>query len=164
VYTPADSNQGWHEEWFYIRNPAGNLFPLFMGVCPVRKESWTWGPLPRRRRTWGSSRWHYGSTSWRRALMVCSSSAPCSPPESSLWLSGQPRCGVNRPRRSRPAVTNCGVQQGGGVMARHGPQGGESADRWQSTGLQQGTPAGSGKSFPLFIFLLVLGLPTSSWP
>ncbi|RLM64283.1 retrotransposon protein, putative, unclassified [Panicum miliaceum] len=31
AYTPADSNRGWHEEWFYIRNLAGNPFPSFMG-------------------------------------------------------------------------------------------------------------------------------------
>jgi hypothetical protein len=43
VYTPADSNRGWHEEWFYIRNVAGHPFPSFTGACPVRKDSWTWG-------------------------------------------------------------------------------------------------------------------------
>jgi hypothetical protein len=45
VYTAADSNRGWHEEWFYIKNPAGNPLPSFTGAFPVRKESWTWGTL-----------------------------------------------------------------------------------------------------------------------
>ncbi|RLM55102.1 hypothetical protein C2845_PM10G10600 [Panicum miliaceum] len=26
------SNRGWHEEWFYISNPAGNPFPSFTGA------------------------------------------------------------------------------------------------------------------------------------
>ena len=28
MYTPCDSNWGWHGEWFYIRNPAEASFPL----------------------------------------------------------------------------------------------------------------------------------------
>ncbi|RLM64323.1 orf3 [Panicum miliaceum] len=43
AYTPANSNRGWHEEWFYIRNPVGNPFPSFTGARPMRKDSWTWG-------------------------------------------------------------------------------------------------------------------------
>jgi hypothetical protein len=31
AYTPADLNRGWHEEWFYIRKPAGNPFLSFTG-------------------------------------------------------------------------------------------------------------------------------------
>jgi hypothetical protein len=45
AYTPADSNRGWYEGWFYIKNPAGALFPAFTGARPMRQGSWTWGPL-----------------------------------------------------------------------------------------------------------------------
>jgi len=40
-YTPVDSHRGWHEEWFYIRNPAKReeAFPTFTGKCPEKKES-----------------------------------------------------------------------------------------------------------------------------
>jgi hypothetical protein len=41
VYTPANSNRGWHKEWFYIRNPAEMPFQAFMGERPVKKNSWT---------------------------------------------------------------------------------------------------------------------------
>ena len=41
VYSPYDSNQGWHGEWFYIRNPAETLFPPFTGRRPKRWESWS---------------------------------------------------------------------------------------------------------------------------
>jgi hypothetical protein len=63
AYTPADSIRGWHEEWFYIRNPTEMLFPVFTGAHPMRKESWTWAPLLRRRHVWGSSRRRCGATS-----------------------------------------------------------------------------------------------------
>ena len=44
VYTPCDSNRGWHGEWFYIRNPMEAPFPSFTGRRPERRESWSWGP------------------------------------------------------------------------------------------------------------------------
>ncbi|RLM66635.1 hypothetical protein C2845_PM16G03750 [Panicum miliaceum] len=44
-YTPAESNWGWHEEWFYIKHPEQMPFPAFTGACPVKKDSWTWGVL-----------------------------------------------------------------------------------------------------------------------
>ena len=31
VYTPCDSNRGWHGEWFYIRNPVEAPFSAFTG-------------------------------------------------------------------------------------------------------------------------------------
>jgi hypothetical protein len=34
AYTPVDLNRGWHEEWFYIRNPAEAPFQVFMGCAP----------------------------------------------------------------------------------------------------------------------------------
>ncbi|RLM73906.1 hypothetical protein C2845_PM15G04270 [Panicum miliaceum] len=42
-YTPADTNNGWHGDWFYIRNPPEAPFPEFHGERPVRDLSWTWG-------------------------------------------------------------------------------------------------------------------------
>jgi hypothetical protein len=36
AYTPTDSNRGWREKWFYIRNSAGVPFPVFTGARPVR--------------------------------------------------------------------------------------------------------------------------------
>ena len=44
MYTPYDSNRGWHGEWFYIRNPAEAPFPPFTGGWPKKLESWSWGP------------------------------------------------------------------------------------------------------------------------
>ena len=43
AYSPCDSNQGWHGEWFYIRNPVGALFSAFTGGRPVKQKSWSWG-------------------------------------------------------------------------------------------------------------------------
>ena len=43
TYSLCDSNRGWHGEWFYIRNPAGALFPAFTGRRPVKQKSWSWG-------------------------------------------------------------------------------------------------------------------------
>jgi len=45
AYSPYDSNQGWHGEWFYIRNPAETPFSMFTGERPERRESWSWGPV-----------------------------------------------------------------------------------------------------------------------
>ena len=47
VYSPYDSNRGWHGEWFYIRNPAEAPFPPFTERRPERRESWSWGPSSR---------------------------------------------------------------------------------------------------------------------
>jgi len=44
VYTPCDSNQGWHGEWFYISNPTEASFLPFIGRRSERRESWSWGP------------------------------------------------------------------------------------------------------------------------
>ncbi|RLN41540.1 retrotransposon protein, putative, unclassified [Panicum miliaceum] len=46
AYTPSDSNHGWHDEWFYLKNPAEKPFPTYTGGRPERQESWTWGTLP----------------------------------------------------------------------------------------------------------------------
>ena len=50
MYTPYDSNQGWHGEWFYIRNLAEASFPPFTGRRPKRQESWSWGPASRQKK------------------------------------------------------------------------------------------------------------------
>ncbi|RLN28108.1 hypothetical protein C2845_PM05G19450 [Panicum miliaceum] len=42
-YTPAESNKGWHGDWFYIRNPPEAPFPEFHGGRSVLDLSWTWG-------------------------------------------------------------------------------------------------------------------------
>ena len=47
VYSPYDSNRGWHGEWFYIRNLVEASFPSFIGVRPERQDSWSWGPSNR---------------------------------------------------------------------------------------------------------------------
>ena len=39
MYTPYDSNQGWHGEWFYIRNPVEAPFSSFTGRRPERRDS-----------------------------------------------------------------------------------------------------------------------------
>ena len=43
TYTPCDSNQGWHGEWFYIRNSVGAPFLAFTGGRLVKQKSWSWG-------------------------------------------------------------------------------------------------------------------------
>ena len=43
VYSPYDSNQGWHGEWFYIRNPVEAPFPAFTGGRLEKRDSWSWG-------------------------------------------------------------------------------------------------------------------------
>ena len=43
AYLPYDSNQGWHGEWFYIRNPVEAPFPAFTGGRPEKQDSWSWG-------------------------------------------------------------------------------------------------------------------------
>ena len=50
MYTPYDSNQGWHKEWFYIRNPAEAPFSPFTGRRLERQESWSWGPASRQKK------------------------------------------------------------------------------------------------------------------
>ena len=39
VYSPCDSNWGWHGEWFYIRNLAEAPFLPFTEKMPERWES-----------------------------------------------------------------------------------------------------------------------------
>ena len=39
VYTPYDSNRGWHGEWFYIRNPVEASFPPFTARRLEKQES-----------------------------------------------------------------------------------------------------------------------------
>jgi hypothetical protein len=36
-------NRGWHEEWFYIKNPEQLWFPAFTGAHPVKKKGCSWG-------------------------------------------------------------------------------------------------------------------------
>ena len=43
TYIPCDSNQGWHREWFYIRNLVEAPFPAFTGGKPEKQDSWSWG-------------------------------------------------------------------------------------------------------------------------
>ena len=50
VYTPCDSNRGWHREWSYSRNPTEAPFPPFTGRRPERQESWSWGPASRQKK------------------------------------------------------------------------------------------------------------------
>ena len=41
MYSPCDSNWGWHGEWFYIKNPVE---APFTGRRPKKRESWSLGP------------------------------------------------------------------------------------------------------------------------
>jgi len=50
MYTPYDSNRGWHEEWFYIKNPVEASFSSFTGRRPKRRDSWSWGPSSREKK------------------------------------------------------------------------------------------------------------------
>ena len=47
AYSPYDSNQGWHGEWFYIRDPVEAPFLSFTERSLERRESWSWGPVGR---------------------------------------------------------------------------------------------------------------------
>ena len=40
-YTPMDNNRGWHDEWFYIRNPSDReqAFPVFTRNAPEKQDS-----------------------------------------------------------------------------------------------------------------------------
>ena len=48
---PVDNNRGWHDEWFYIRNPSSReeAFPVFTRNAPEKRESWTWGASRRQK-------------------------------------------------------------------------------------------------------------------
>ena len=50
-YTPVDNNRGWHDEWFYIRNPSSReeAFPVYTRNAPEKRESWTWGASRRQK-------------------------------------------------------------------------------------------------------------------
>ena len=50
AYIPYDSNRGWHEEWFYIKNPVEAPFLAFTGGRPERRDSWSWGPSRREKK------------------------------------------------------------------------------------------------------------------
>ena len=50
AYIPCDSNQGWHGEWFYIRNLVEAPFPAFNGGRPERQDSWSCGPSHREKK------------------------------------------------------------------------------------------------------------------
>ena len=43
MYSPCDSNWGWHGEWFYIWNLAEAPFSAFTSGRPVKQKSWSWG-------------------------------------------------------------------------------------------------------------------------
>jgi len=47
---PCDSNQGWHGEWFYIRNLAEAPFPPFTGRRPEKLDNWSWGLASRQKK------------------------------------------------------------------------------------------------------------------
>ncbi|XP_066324197.1 E3 ubiquitin-protein ligase EL5-like [Miscanthus floridulus] len=50
VYTPCDSNRGWHGEWFYIRNLVEVPFLPFTGRRLEKQENWSWGPASRQKK------------------------------------------------------------------------------------------------------------------
>ena len=50
IYTPCDSNRGWHGEWFYIRNPVELPFLAFTSGRPEKRDSWSWGPSRREKK------------------------------------------------------------------------------------------------------------------
>jgi hypothetical protein len=50
AYTPYESNQGWHGEWFYIRNLVEASFLSFTGRRPEGQDSWSWGPSSREKK------------------------------------------------------------------------------------------------------------------
>ncbi|OEL23868.1 hypothetical protein BAE44_0015113, partial [Dichanthelium oligosanthes] len=47
----ADSNKGWHPEWFYVANPPPAL-PAFSGRFAEKRREWSWGPSADERKTW----------------------------------------------------------------------------------------------------------------
>ena len=50
-----DNNRGWHDEWFYIRNPSKReeAFPAFTRSAPEKQDIWIWGASRRRKNTVG---------------------------------------------------------------------------------------------------------------
>jgi len=54
-YTPVDNNRGWHDEWFYIRNPSRReeAFPAFTRSAPEKQDSWIWGASRRKKNNVG---------------------------------------------------------------------------------------------------------------
>ena len=50
MYIPYDSNQGWHGELFYIRNPMEAPFPPFTSKRPEKLDSWSWGLASRQKK------------------------------------------------------------------------------------------------------------------
>jgi len=55
-YIPVDSNRGWHDEWFYIRNPSRReeAFPAFTRSAPEKQDSWIWGASRRKKNNVGA--------------------------------------------------------------------------------------------------------------
>jgi hypothetical protein len=51
----VDNNRGWHDEWFYIRNPSKReeAFPAFTRSAPEEQDIWIWGASRRRKNTVG---------------------------------------------------------------------------------------------------------------
>ena len=51
-----DNNRGWHDEWFYIRNPSRReeAFPVFTKSSPEKQDSWIWGASRRKRNNVGA--------------------------------------------------------------------------------------------------------------
>jgi hypothetical protein len=47
----ADSNKGWHSEWFYVANPPPAL-PAFSGRFAEKREEWKWGPSAEEKKMW----------------------------------------------------------------------------------------------------------------
>jgi hypothetical protein len=76
AYTPADSNRGWHKEWFYIRDSVRTPFRAFTGARPVKQNCWTLGPLTPEKDAWRCSRGRCASASRRRDSTGCGSLAP----------------------------------------------------------------------------------------
>ncbi|OEL15050.1 hypothetical protein BAE44_0023931 [Dichanthelium oligosanthes] len=47
----ADSNKGWHSEWFYVANPPPAL-PAFSGRFAEKRREWSWGPSADEKKSW----------------------------------------------------------------------------------------------------------------
>ncbi|OEL13435.1 hypothetical protein BAE44_0025546, partial [Dichanthelium oligosanthes] len=47
----ADSNKGWHPEWFYVANPPPGL-PAFSGRFAEKLKKWSWGPSAEEKKMW----------------------------------------------------------------------------------------------------------------
>jgi hypothetical protein len=44
--TQSKSNNGWHKQWFYLKNDADAPLPIFIDrLIEKSLESWGWGPV-----------------------------------------------------------------------------------------------------------------------